>query len=208
MRQTLYIAWRYVAFNRVKSAVLIVSIACILYVPLALRVLVAACERKLMSRAAATPLLLGAKGSSLDLAIDTLYFEPRLRASIRMAEVGRIRVSGLAEPIPLDTRFRARGHTIVGTTLEYFAFRRLSMADGRSLNTLGECVLGAAVARKLDLLPGNALVSSPENPFDLAGTYPLKMNVVGVLETAHSPDDEAIFVDIRTAWIIAGLGHY
>jgi putative ABC transport system permease protein len=33
------------------------------------------------------------------------------------------------------------------------------------------------------------------------------MNVVGVLERTYTPDDEAIFVDVKTAWIIAGLGH-
>jgi putative ABC transport system permease protein len=43
--------------------------------------------------------------------------------------------------------------------------------------------------------------------FDLAGIYPLKMNVVGVLNFSDSPDDDAVFVDLKTAWIIQGLGH-
>jgi putative ABC transport system permease protein len=51
------------------------------------------------------------------------------------------------------------------------------------------------------------VISSPESVFDLAGVYPLEMSVVGVLAPAHTPDDEAIFVDVRTAWVIAGLGH-
>jgi len=37
--------------------------------------------------------------------------------------------------------------------------------------------------------------------------YPLKMPVVGVLAPSLSPDDEAIFVDIKTSWVIQGLGH-
>ena len=68
-------------------------------------------------------------------------------------------------------------------------------------------MLGAAVAERLGLGPGDALVSSPENLFDLAGVYPLKMNVVGVLKKSHTSDDLAVFVDLKTAWIIEGLGH-
>lgn len=33
------------------------------------------------------------------------------------------------------------------------------------------------------------------------------MKVAGVLERAFTPDDNAIFVDAKTAWIIEGLGH-
>jgi putative ABC transport system permease protein len=33
------------------------------------------------------------------------------------------------------------------------------------------------------------------------------MSVVGVLEPTHTPDDRAVFVDVKTAWVIEGLGH-
>ena len=51
------------------------------------------------------------------------------------------------------------------------------------------------------------LVSTPEAVFDLAGVYPLKMAVVGVLGATGGPDDRAVFVDTRTAWVIEGLAH-
>jgi putative ABC transport system permease protein len=75
------------------------------------------------------------------------------------------------------------------------------------LAVLGECVLGAQTAEELGLVPGDDLVSSPETLFDLAGIYPLKMQVVGVLRKSHTPDDLAVFVDLKTAWVIQGLGH-
>jgi putative ABC transport system permease protein len=95
----------------------------------------------------------------------------------------------------------------VGTTVEYFSFRNLRVATGRNMAMLGECVLGARVAASLDVRPGGHVVSSPESVFDLAGVYPLKMHVAGVLEPSHGPDDEVIFVDLKTAWIIEGLVH-
>ena len=72
---------------------------------------------------------------------------------------------------------------------------------------LGEAVLGAAAARGLGVVAGDSIISSPENVFDLAGVYPLKMKVVGILEPTFTADDSAVFVDIKTAWIIGGLGH-
>ena len=36
---------------------------------------------------------------------------------------------------------------------------------------------------------------------------PLRLRVVGILAANETPDDEAIFVSLDTAWIIEGLGH-
>ena len=57
---------------------------------------------------------------------------------------------------------------------------------------LGECVLGATVAAELGLAPGDSVVLSSESVFDLAGVYPLKLRVVGVLERSFDADDSAI----------------
>jgi len=85
--------------------------------------------------------------------------------------------------------------------------QRLKIAQGRTLAVLGECVLGARVAEALGLKPGDSLFSSPETLFDLAGIYPLKMRVAGVLSPTHSADDLAVFVDLTTTWVIQGLVH-
>ena len=39
MKQTLYLAWRYLAFHRLKTFILLTSITLILYLPVGLRVL-------------------------------------------------------------------------------------------------------------------------------------------------------------------------
>jgi putative ABC transport system permease protein len=207
MIDSLYIAWKYIAFNKVKTATLVACITLISFLPIALQLLLAESERQLMSRAVSTPLVIGAKGSSLDLVMNTLYFGQEVPELISMASAKSVENMDLAIPIPLYTRFRARGNPIVGTTLDYFEFRRLKIAEGRQIAMLGDCVLGAKVSDKLGLKTGDSLVSSPESLFDLAGIYPLKMKIVGVLERSHTTDDLAVFVDLKTAWVIQGLGH-
>lgn len=207
MIDSLYIAWKYVSFNKIKTLTLIGCITLIASLPLALELLLSESERQLMSRAVSTPLVVGAKGSALDLVMNTLYFSDELPEPIPVAEVDRVEESGLALPIPIYVRFRARGYPIVGTTLDYFDFRGLQIEMGRPLAIIGDAVLGATVAEELKLKPSDGVVSSPENLFDLAGVYPLKMNVVGVLKKSHTSDDRAVFVDFKTAWIIEGLGH-
>jgi putative ABC transport system permease protein len=207
MIDSLFLAWKYLNYNKLRSATLIACITLISFLPASLNLLLDESELQLMSRAESTPLVVGAKGSALDLMMNTLYFGDEVPQIISMEAVEQVKDSDLAFPIPMYVRFKARGTPIIGTTLDYFEFRRLSIAQGRQLIMLGECVLGALAAKKLGLGPGDHLVSSPENLFDLAGVYPLKMKVTGILQVSHTPDDLAIFVDIKTAWIIQGLMH-
>lgn len=207
MFDSLYIAWKYVSFNKVKTFTLVACITLILFLPISLEILLEESERQLLSRAVSTPLVVGAKGSSLDLIMNTLYFGDEAPELINMEASEKVIESDLALPIPVYVRFRTRGYPIVGTTLDYFDFRGLKIAEGRSLTMLGDCVVGAAVAERLGLKPGDSLISSPENLFDLAGIYPLKMKVTGILEKSHTSDDLAVFVDLKTAWVIEGLGH-
>ena len=204
---SLYLAWCYLRFHKVRSVILVACITIIGSLPLALEILVNESERQLSLRAESTPLLIGAKGSALDLVMNSLYFSDETPEPITMAAVDHLVDSDLAAPIPLMIRYHARGFPIVGTTLDYLDFRGLQILRGQVFSLIGQCLVGADVARQLDLGPGDHLVSSPEAMFDIAGVYPLKMKITGVLADSNSADDRAVFVDVRTAWIISGLGH-
>ncbi|MEO1238963.1 MAG: ABC transporter permease [Pseudomonadota bacterium] len=202
-----FLAFAYLRYNWARSLVLVLVAALIMFVPVATQTLLSTSERALVARGEATPLLLGSRGSQLDLTMAALYFSDERPAPVVMGEVEAVWESGLGVPIPVHTAFSSGGFRIVGTTLDYFDFRDLALESGRGLSVLGDAVLGADVAEALDLRVGDALVSAPENLFDLDGVYPLEMPVVGVLTPTNTPDDQAIFVDIKTAWVIQGIGH-
>jgi len=203
----LYLAFAYLRYHWARSLVLTLVAALIMFVPVATKILLSTSERALVARGDATPLLLGSRGSQLDLTMAALYFSDERPDPVPMSEVETVWDSGLAVPIPIHSAFSSSGYRIVGTTLDYFDFRNLTVSDGRGLSILGDAVIGADVAAALGKGVGDSLVSSPENLFDLDGVYPLEMPIVGILAPTNSPDDQAVFVDIKTAWVIQGIGH-
>ncbi len=207
MKGVFYLAWRYLAWHRWKTAILVLAVTLVIYLPLGLQLLVQQTAVDMTARADRTPLLLGSRGSPLELVLNSLYFSTEQPPALHYGALDELRSSGLVDAIPLYVRFDSGGIPIVGTNLDYFDFRGLRIASGRSLVGLGEAVLGARAAQRLALGVGDSVVSSPQSVFDLAGVYPLKMSVVGVLEPAHNQDDDAIFVDVKTTWVIQGLGH-
>lgn len=95
----------------------------------------------------------------------------------------------------------------MGTAIEYFEFRGLEMAAGTRPAFIGDAVLGAGVAEQLALGVGDSIMSDQIDLYDLSQTYPLKMKIVGVFTGTGTPDDHAVFVDVKTAWTIDGKSH-
>lgn len=207
MRGALLLAWRYVAYNRLKTTILVACITMTLFLPITVHVLVRHYNAELIARAEATPLIVGAKGNRYDLCLGTLYFSGRTVDGIDMREAVSIRETEFALPIPIHARFTAKGFQVVGTTLDYFEFRKLAVREGTLPLVLGDAVVGSEVAERLSLGPGSVLLSDQHNLYDISRSYPLKMHVVGALARSDTPDDRAVFVDVKTAWIIEGLAH-
>jgi putative ABC transport system permease protein len=204
---SLHLAWRYIGHHRTRTALLAFALGLTLALPLAVRALMEIAQREFRARADSTPLVLGAKGSALELTLNALYFRRRGVETITVKPMERLRASGLAKTIPIHARHHAQEAPVIGTSLDYFPFRGLRIAEGRMITRLGDCVVGAGLARQRHLHPGGALSSSPEQVFDIAGVYPLKMRITGVLAESHSADDDAVFVDVKTAWLIEGIAH-
>lgn len=207
MSGPLILAWKYVSFHKLKSFILIACIILTAILPVAIKLMVWQFNQKIVARAESTPAVIGAKGSDLDLTLSTLYFRSGSVDSLPYAEVARVRDDNLALAIPIHSMFTALNHPVVGTSLEYFSFRGLAPSSGVLFTTIGDCVLGSKVAESLAVKPGDQIISDRDNALDLAGQSPLKLTVSGVLGESRTPDDWAVFVDLKTAWVIQGLGH-
>lgn len=205
--RTLLLARRSLAHNRLRTAILIACMALTCLLPIAVEGLVAVFGGSLRARADATPLVVGAKGSRFDLVLNTLYFRGRVPEPLPIGELEAVRDDGLALPIPLIARDTASGWPLVGTTPDYFRFRGLLAARGELPLTIGECVLGATVAERQGLDVGERILSDRRSLYAIDEGYPLRMEIVGVLEETDGPDDAAVFASLETVWIAEGIGH-
>ncbi len=207
MKHVLPWVLRYLAYYRLRTAILLACLSITFFLPLAVHVLVEVYNRVMIRRAEQVPLLIGAAGSPRDLVLSALYFKGRLEPRLKMAQVAAVQDSGLAAAVPIYLRFTAGGRPIVGTTLDYFAFHDLRVREGTLPQILGDALLGAAVARDLGLRSGDRLLSDQEKVYDISSSYPLLMHVTGVLAETGTADDRVVFTDIKTVWIIEGIGH-
>jgi putative ABC transport system permease protein len=194
-----------VIWHRFKSMLMILCIVLTVLLPIALAILVASFNRQIVARAASTPLVAGAPGSRIDLTMHALYFTGGAPGRIPLGQKEEVGELGLA--IPIHAGITASHVPVVGTSLDYFEFRQMSIETGNGLARLGDCVLGCNAAQRLGRGPGDSLLTDRENLFEIAGNYPLKMRVRGILSPTGTPDDDVVFVDIKTCWVVEGLGH-
>jgi putative ABC transport system permease protein len=207
VRHALYLAQRSLRSTPLRSAVLVFGVAVAFALPLFTRAAAVMLEDQLLRRARATPIVLGAKGNEFDLTLGALYFRGQVADPIPYRWRGEVERRGYGVAVPLDLRSSAMGVPVVGTGLEYFEMRDLRLRAGRLPALLGEVVAGAAVARRLELQPGESVRSDLTNLYNLAGAYPLVLDVVGVLEPTGGADDDAFFADVRTTWSLDGRIH-
>lgn len=220
MSGILHLVLRYLWFNRIKTFILLACLTLPLLLPVAVNALVQHYDTILLARAEATPLVVGAKGNRYDLVLKSLYFDTAYAGQVTMADDVAIRERGYGKAIPLHLvhsahRFDAgtdpatlvEGAPLVGTNLAYFDFRGLRVAEGTPPLFLGDAVVGARAAQRMDVGTGDSILSDPRAAYDPSKAFQLKMPVVGVLAPSGTPDDDAVFVDVKTAWVIDGVGH-
>lgn len=201
------LAWRYVLHHRLISALLVAGLTLVIVFPLvAWRGLQLAKERY-GARAAATPLLVGRKTNPYTLVIRSLYFEGTPPPPIPFAQVETLLTRHAGLVVPLYMPATAGGFPVVGLGYEYWEARGLALRAGRWPALLGECVLGAEVAERLGRSVGDTVTTDPTGFLDIAHDYPFRLSVCGVLARTAGPDDRAVFVDLKSAWVIAGFGH-
>ena len=194
-------------FHKLLTAVLIFGLTVTFFLPLGTWLVSGMLKESMTGRADATPLLIGSKGSPFLLTLDSIYYKTGINDPISAGTLRRFRERCKGRVIPLHTRHSVKGVPVVGTSYPYFGFRNLEAAAGRLPAMLGEAVAGSAAARKLRIEPGDGVVSDCESLYDISAEYPLKLRITGVLARTGTPDDNVIFTDVKTAWIMDGIGH-
>ena len=207
IRHAFYLALRYLAAAPGRTMVLILGTAVAIFLPAFTSVASGELRGALMSRAETSPVLVGHVGNPFDLTLNALYFRGAVRDPLAYGDRLPLREKGYGEIIPLYILHTVSGSPLVATELNYYPARGLTPVQGRLPAVLGEVVAGAQVAKDFNLQVGDTLRSDTRNLYNIAGSYPLLLQVTGILGPTNTPDDTAFFCDLRTAWALDGALH-
>ncbi len=207
MKGLLALSWKHARFHYVRTVLLVLSLGLGFSIPLAARVVTSGLQEMLTRRARSTPMILGSPGSRIDLVLGGLYFRAEGLRTLSYGLFEKNSQDELIDAVPLHLLHHAKSYPVVGTSIDYFSKRNLVVEFGTMPLRLGDCLIGSAVARELNLQPGDRILSDAKGFLNPVGDLPLKMRITGILSPSQSPDDHALFVDIKTAWLMDGIAH-
>lgn len=146
-------------------------------------------------------LVLGAKGSPLQLVLASILHMDDPTGNIQYSEAKEIaknRMIKIAVPISYGDNFK--GYRIVGTTNEFLSLYDAKTSNGKGVEKSLDAVIGATVAEKIGLSVGDTFFSSHglvENDIDV---HDDKFTVVGILEPTYKVIDRLIVTKLESIW--------
>jgi putative ABC transport system permease protein len=166
-----------------------------------LLLLTTALDERLRRDAAAIDLVVGAKGSPLQLVLSGIYHVDVPPGNIPLAEVAMLRADPLiAEVVPIAMGDSFHGAHIVGTEPAFLGLYHARLASGTLWQAPMEAVLGADIARQSGLAIGARFAGShglaeggevhADNPY----------RVVGVLQSAGTVIDRLVLTGVESVW--------
>lgn len=168
-------------------------------------------DHNLRRDVAGIDLVVGAKGSPMQIMLAGIYHLDVPTGNIPLDTVKAVAGHALVErAVPLSLGDSVRGHRIVGTTPDYPALFEASLAQGRWW-TPGrrplEVVLGARAAQDLGLGLGATFVGTHGLGTDGDGHGDSPYVVVGLLEPTQSVLDRLVLTATESVWAVHAHAH-
>jgi putative ABC transport system permease protein len=165
-------------------------------------------EERLTRDARGIDLVIGAKGSPLQLILSSIYQADIPTGNIPLDEVERWRQHPMvASAIPIAMGDNVAGFRIVGTEHAYAEHYGATLAAGRLWQAPFEATLGARVAADTGLAVGDRFVGSHGLGGGGAEHAAHPYTVVGVLAPSASVLDRLVLTPIESVWEVHGMHH-
>lgn len=169
-------------------------------------------QDKFDSNLAGVDLVIGAKGSPLQLILCNMYHIDAPTGNISLKSAKAFLNPGhplIKEAVPLSLGDSYRGFRIVGTTDGFLDFYGLGLAAGRAWQDDFEVLAGADVAEKLGLKLGDrfhsshGLIDDGMNAHDDVRAFEL----VGILKESGTVADQLLLTTAPTVWQVHDHDH-
>ncbi|GGG94707.1 peptide ABC transporter permease [Parapedobacter pyrenivorans] len=162
-------------------------------------------EEQLDNNSRGIDLVVGAKGSPIQLILSSIYHMDNPTGNISLAEAEKLAANPMVKlAVPLSLGDNYRDHRIVGTDSTFLQLYGLELAEGRIWQEDFEAVIGAEVAQKHRLHIGDKIygahgLSSEGHAHD---EHPY--TITGIFKPAHHIADRLVVANLASVWRMHG----
>ncbi|NBC24894.1 MAG: FtsX-like permease family protein [Bacteroidetes bacterium] len=163
-------------------------------------------QQKFENNLAGIDLVVGAKGSPLQLVLSSMYHIDAPTGNISLGDARPFLRQGhplIERAVPLSMGDSYSGFRIVGTTHEFLEMYNVDLSEVKLWQENFEVTVGVSVAKKLDLNIGDRFQSSHGFTDDLH-SHDQDLIVVGVLPPTNTVLDQLILTAPGTYWHMHG----
>lgn len=205
---TLRLAWRYLWARPLGALLNLVLLALglgsITFLLLVTHQLESAFERDL----AGIDLVVGAKGSPLQLILSGVLHLDVPTGNVPLVAVQALQRNPLvAQVIPMSLGDSVGGFRVVGTSADYVAHYQVPLAQGQLWSAPMQAVLGADVAQRLGLGLGAQFAGSHGLSDGGAAHSAHRYTVVGILAASGTVLDRLVLTDLASVWAVHEAAH-
>ncbi|WP_438712694.1 ABC transporter permease [Aquimarina muelleri] len=158
-------------------------------------------EHQMENNLGAIDLVIGAKGSPLQLVLASVLHLDNPTGNILYKDAKKISKSPLIKTaVPVSYGDNYKGYKIIGTTGEFVSLYNAKLEKGRVVKKSMEVILGHTVAAQLDLKVGETFLSSHgliENDIEV---HSESLTVVGILKPTQKVIDRLIITNLESVW--------
>jgi len=197
------LSWNYIKSKPLNTALNILLMSLGIAIILVLILLSAQLEENLAKNKRGIDLVVGAKGSPLQLILANVYHIDFPTGNVKLDEAKAITRNRLVKSaIPLALGDNYRGFRIVGTNHDYVKLYEGNMKSGEIWKYNLDVVLGANVATRLELKVGDEFFGAHGLSVADLEHDERAYHVIGVLEQNGSVLDNLILTNIESVWAV------
>ncbi len=195
------ISWKYLAFRPLSTGLNVFLLALGLAIITVLLLIQDQFEKKMNQDAEGIDLVVGAKGSPLQLILSSVYHIDFPTGNIKMEEAKSLSSNRLVKKlIPLALGDNFQGFRIVGTNQDYLELYGVDFSEGNAWEFPFEVVLGSEAAAKTGLKVGDEFASSHGISVGSHEHDQHNFVVSGVLAPRGNVVDRLILTSIESVW--------
>ncbi|MBT1704005.1 ABC transporter permease [Chryseosolibacter indicus] len=158
-------------------------------------------EENITRNAKGIDLVVGAKGSPLQLILCNIFHMDFPTGNINLAEAEKIAKNRLVKKaIPLALGDSYQGFRIIGTTIDYPQLYEAEVREGGWYKEVMEVTIGANVAAQLQLRLNDEFTSTHGLSADGHSHDAMHFKVKGILQKSQSVIDNLIFTSVQSIW--------